>query len=270
MHRQAEGIRQRHHHAAARRAIQLGHHQAGDIHHLAEGLDLGVGVLAGGGVEHKHGGMRGGRVHLGDDPDHLLQLVHQHGLVVQPAGGVDQQHVGAFRLRPLQRVEGQRGGIAILRPGDHRTAGPLAPDFQLLHGGGAEGIAGGQHHLLLLVAELFGQLADGRGLAGAVHADHQHDMRLQRRVDGQRQRHGRQNFRDILGESLPHLLRRHFLFEAFAGQVGGQLRRCLHAEIGLDQQVFQLLQRGIVQLALGEQPDDAAAQLRRGAGQPLL
>ena len=95
-------------------------------------------------------------------------------------------------------------------------------------------------------------------------------MRLQRRIDGERQGDGGQDFRDILGEGLPHLLRRHFLVEAFAGQVGGQLRRCLHAKIGLDQQIFQLLQRGVVQLALGEQPDDAAAQLRRGAGQPLL
>ena len=56
-----------------------------------------------------------------------------------------------------------------------RAAGP---DLQLLGGGGAEGVAGREQHLLAVAGELGGQLADGRGLAAAVDADDEQDERL--------------------------------------------------------------------------------------------
>ena len=61
-----------------------------------EGLDLGMGVLAGRGVEHQQAGMRRRRIELADDAHDLGELVHQVGLVVQAARGVDQQHVAAL------------------------------------------------------------------------------------------------------------------------------------------------------------------------------
>jgi hypothetical protein len=74
----------------------------------------------------------------------------------------------------------------------------------------------------------------------------------------------------MVGQGAPHLVIRHLLAEAGAGQLGGQLGGGGRAEIGLDQQLLQLLQRRIVQLALGEDAADAFGQLGGGARQPLL
>src|SRR3546814_8802280 len=45
---------QRHQHAAARRAVELGDDEAGDVHQLLEGTDLAERVLAGGGRSEEH------------------------------------------------------------------------------------------------------------------------------------------------------------------------------------------------------------------------
>ncbi|MNN93142.1 hypothetical protein D3C81_2115330 [compost metagenome] len=62
--------------------------------------------------------------------------------------------------------------------GDHRDVVALAPHLQLLDGGGAEGVAGGEHDLLAILLQLLRQLADGGGLAHAVHADHEDHVGL--------------------------------------------------------------------------------------------
>ena len=68
---------------------------------------------------------------------------------------------------------------------DDVGAGALAPDFQLLDGGGAEGVGGAEQDAVALGLEAGGEFADGGGLAGAVHAHHQdHGGRLRRRAAG--------------------------------------------------------------------------------------
>ena len=47
--------------AAAGGAVELGHDEAGDAGALAEDVDLGERVLAGGGIEHQEHGVRRGR-----------------------------------------------------------------------------------------------------------------------------------------------------------------------------------------------------------------
>ena len=46
--------------------------------------------------------------------------------------------------------------------------------MQLLDGGSAKCVAGGQHQAVLLFEEAVRKLADGGGLANAVHTHHQH------------------------------------------------------------------------------------------------
>ena len=75
-------------------------------------------------------------------------------------------------------LEGEAGGIGAGFARDEDGAGALAPDFELIDGGGAERVAGRQHDLAALGAEFRGELADGRGLAGAVDAGDQDDERL--------------------------------------------------------------------------------------------
>ena len=81
------------------------------------------------------------------DARDLRQLVHQVRLRMQAPRGVGDQHVGAARLRRLQRVEYDGRGIRAGRLRDDRHAVALRPDGELLDGGGAEGVAGREHHL---------------------------------------------------------------------------------------------------------------------------
>src|SRR6476659_6302690 len=90
---------QRHQDAAARGAIELGHHQSGNAGGAMKCLDLRQRVLSNRSIEHQQHGMRGGGVDLPDDTNHLVEFAHQLGLVLQSAGGIDQQHVELFLSR---------------------------------------------------------------------------------------------------------------------------------------------------------------------------
>jgi len=117
---------------------------------------------------------------------------NQLGLVLQPAGGVDQQHVDVLLFRSRQRVEGKARRIRTLRSRNDRRLRALAPDLQLLDGGGAKSVTRRQHQCATFGGQFCRKLADGGGLAGAIDADHQNDERLLRRVDLQRFCHRRQ------------------------------------------------------------------------------
>src|SRR3546814_15294913 len=93
------------------------------------------------------------------------------------AGGVGDQHVDTARLRRLQCIERHRRGVGVLALRDHGHAVALAPGLQLRDGGGAEGVAGGEHQAAALVLVASRQLADGGGLADAVEADGEDDER---------------------------------------------------------------------------------------------
>ena len=107
MHRQREFPRDGHENAAARGAVELGHGEAGDARDFVEYLDLRERVLPDGRVEHEQHRVRRGRVELLHHAHDLFELLHQHRLVLQAAGGVDDQHVGVFALRGRERVEGE-------------------------------------------------------------------------------------------------------------------------------------------------------------------
>ena len=98
MHRQTEFGGDRDQNAAARGAVELGHHQAGDARGLAENLDLAERVLADRGVEHQQHRMRRGRLDLAHHAHDFFQLAHQLGAVLQAAGGIDQHDVDALCL----------------------------------------------------------------------------------------------------------------------------------------------------------------------------
>ena len=99
MDRDAVFLGERHEDAAFGGAVELGHDDAGDTNHVAEDLGLGVRVLTDRRVEHQQYRMRCRGIDLFQDAHDLLQFAHQIGLVVQPPGGVDQQHVGALLAR---------------------------------------------------------------------------------------------------------------------------------------------------------------------------
>ena len=99
---------------------------------------------------------------------------------------VAMRRFGPDALARFQRLEGKacRVGASVL--GNHRHTGALAPHLELLDGSGAERVARRQHDLAALALVKVGELGDGRGLAAAVDADHQYDVRLACDVDDKR------------------------------------------------------------------------------------
>src|SRR3546814_17135287 len=75
-----------------------------------------------------------------------------------------------FRARRLQCIERHGPGVGVLALRDHVHAVALAPGLQLRDGGGAEGVAGGEHQAGALVLVAPRQLAAGGGLADTVDA----------------------------------------------------------------------------------------------------
>ena len=96
---------------------------------------------------------------------------------VQAAGGVDDHVVDLARLRGLQRVEHDGARVGPLLLADDVDAGARAPDFELLDGGGAEGVGGAEQHRAAFGLDIAGEFADGGGLPRPVHADDHHDGR---------------------------------------------------------------------------------------------
>src|SRR3546814_13020024 len=79
--------------------------------------------------------------------------------------------------------------------------------FQLLHGGGAESVAGRQQHALAFALVARRQLADGRGLADAVDAGDEQDERLDESRHLQRLGNRCQTFDQGLAQRRAQMLR---------------------------------------------------------------
>src|SRR5580704_12879869 len=77
MHRQSMLLRQRDQNAAARRAVEFRHHEAGDTRGTMKRLDLRQRILSHRGVQHQQHRMRSRYVDLFDDAHDFFKLVHQ-------------------------------------------------------------------------------------------------------------------------------------------------------------------------------------------------
>ena len=148
-------------------AVQLGEQY--DIQGVVKGLGGVYRVLTDHGVHHQKdlGGL-----HSGLD---IPQLVHQLLVHMEPAGGVQKDHVVAVGCGVLHGGPGDvhRVGLAHLEDGDVQL---FAYHLQLLDGGGAVDIAGGQQGpLAVLFFHQPGQLGAVGGLARALEAHHHND-----------------------------------------------------------------------------------------------
>ena len=176
-------------------------------------------------------------------------------------------------LSSRARVSASKASPAASAPCSRSTRsenGAPRPDPQLLDRGGAERVARGEHDRLALASELGGELADRRRLAGAVDADDEDDERALARVDLERARDRRQRALDFLGENRLHRLGRDALLVAPAPDRLANPCRRAEAEIGLDEDVLEIVERVRVELALGEDVGDAAADAGRRARQAEL
>ena len=173
----------------------------------------------------------------------------------------------ALRLR--EGIVGEAGGIA---PGSRAiTAAPVrSPQIlQLLDGGGAEGVAGGQHHAMPSSRSRAASLPMVVVLPLPLTPTTRMTWGLCCGSMAQRLGHRLEDLRDLFGQRAADLLGGYFLVEARLRQIGGEARRGGRAEIGRDQQFFQLVQRRFIQLPLGEDAADARGKFRRGAAEPF-
>ena len=226
-------------------------------------------VLAGGGVEdEEHLGDRG---LLLDDPLDLAELVHQAGLVLQAAGGVDEDGVDAVVDAVLDRLEGHAGGVAALGAADDLDADALAPGGELVDGRGAERVGRAERDREVLGDEDAGDLADGGGLAGAVDADDEDHARVAVGA-GDLERGGPCRCRRARSapRAAPRAGRR---LAALDPQAGAQLldqrlgRR--DADVGGEEGVLDRLPGVLVELVAAEQREQALAEAALRAREPL-
>ncbi len=112
-----------------------------------------------------------------------------------------------------------------------------------------------------------GEFADGRGLAGAVHPDHQHDMGMLGGIGHERLRQGLEHACNLRGEHRAHRLWRNAPLVAASCDGVADAPRHGDAEIGLDQHLFELIERRLVELPLGERAGEIVRQRGRAARQ---
>src|SRR6476469_4638653 len=160
--------------AALGGAVELGQDDARDVDRLGEDLGLLETVLPGRRVEDEEHLVDGAL--LLDDALDLAELVHEADLVVEAAGGVDDDDVDLLLDTGFDGVEGdgRRVGAVLVGPhgGDPDTG---APRLELVGRRSAEGVGRTEDDLAVLGHEDAGELADGRRLAGAVDAHDEDD-----------------------------------------------------------------------------------------------
>ena len=218
--------------------------------------------------------MRRARHFARNHAHHFPQFFHQVLFGVQPPGGVGDQHVHVARTRRFDGIEQHGRRIRAGRMFNHVAAGALPPDFQLLDGGGAEGVSGDQQHVFALRLEFARQFADCRGFARAVDADDENHV-------GRGAAHVNRLF--VAFQNRLHFafqvkfdLRRvaQLLFRHFVLQAADNALRRRHAEIGENQDFFEMLNQFVVNARSRRQQlldfgDKAKMRLRQPFFQPL-
>ena len=164
--------------------------------------------------------------------------------------------------------------IAALLARDDRHADPLGPDLELADRGGAEGVAGDQHHLIVLLLEQMRELGDRRGLARSVDADHQDHLRAREGVDLERLGDRAQDLGDLLGDDRADAAPRRAPRSKRSSASRSRMRAAVtRAEIGGDQRLLDLVELRVVEPGLADEPGEVVGQplgrLAKAAEQPL-
>jgi hypothetical protein len=174
----------------------------------------------------------------------------------------------------LRGVEEHRAGVAAATLADHFRAGALAPDFKLLDGRRAKRIGRAQQHRAPFIVEPLGQLADGGGLARAIHSHHQ-DHRGRLGHARRRPLAGLEDFEQLLADQalqpgrVAQLAPCDALPDALQDFVRGT-----HPDIGRDERGFQLVEQLRIDLFLSlegvfERGNQPRARFLHAALQPL-
>ena len=111
-------------------------------------------------------------------------LIHQLIIHGKAAGGIHNHYRETFCLGFLHGLLGNPDGILLPFNGENGNLNAISQHFQLLDGGGTEGVAGCKkdfHSLLGL--EVKGQFGAEGGLTGTVKTGNQHNAGISLNVD---------------------------------------------------------------------------------------
>ena len=198
-------------------------------------------------------------------------------LGLQASGRVHQHEVETLGLGGADRIEHHRRRIGIGRGiGHDRDPTAVAPDPHLLNGRGPKGVGSGDQAAVATAGGQVGQLAQGGGFADPIHPHQQPDVEPvalggeQGTATGANRRL-KQLLELVLKEANAFAGIHHLHIEALAQGPQG-LVRGLDADIGAQQQGFQLVQRlrrERIVAQVGEQlGDEIAAGFLEAAAQP--
>ena len=175
---------------------------------------------------------------------------------MQPAGGVDDQHIDVAAVRRLSRVEDDRAGVGVrcVRDDRYPSRSPQILSWSIAAARKVSPAASSTLAPLILV--IVRQLGDRRRLAGAVHADDQDDVGHAALEDA----HLAVDQRAL--QQLDHLLAQRLAGVGWAGdavafnvaaQLGQDLRRRIDADVGADQDRLEVLVEDLIQFRPLEQ-----------------
>ena len=162
---------------ALRRAVELGDDHAVKIKSLVELARLIQTVLACGSVNDQHIVDRHVRA-LAHHIDNLLKLAHEVGGGMKPAGGVDENLVGAQLLGARDGVVAYAGRVGPAFARAHLDISALSPNLKLLDGSSAERVGTAQNHGFPAVVELLGDFPARSGFARTIDAHEKDDARI--------------------------------------------------------------------------------------------
>ena len=170
---------------------------------------------------------------------------------MKSARRVAEDNIDISRLRRRERIKQHRAGVRALDRADDLAVGTVRPDLELIRRRRAERIRRTQQHALALALQAVGDLADGRGLAHAVHADDQHDARLRREVE-RGIAHVQLFDEDLAQRLLDVVAALDALLVYDVAQLFHRVVRDRRAEVGQDQAVLQL----VVEIVVNGLPHD--------------
>ncbi len=226
--------------------------------------------LAGGGVEDEDDFVGGTGNAFFDDAADLGEFAHQVVLGVEAAGGVDDEDVDVAGDGGVAGVEGDGGGVGALGVFDDLDVDALGPDGELFDGGGAEGVAGGDHDGLTLGFEITSELGDGGGFAGPVDSGDEDDggaggCEVEFAGFG-----GPVGFHFRLEEVEDFVAGGDLVFFPGGVEVGHDFVGGFDAEVGGDEALFEFIEQGLVEFASAEQGAQAADEDIAGFGEAGL
>ena len=220
--------------------IQLGEDDASIVKAVVELLGRIDSILTRHGIHHEENLVGLHRI------AEVLNLLHQLLVHSLPTSGIDDEHIESLSLGMLYGITGNahRVGGTLLEMDRHPNL--FAQDTQLFHGSRAEGVAGSQQRIaVLLLAQELSQLAAHGRLARTIQTSHQDNGRMALQVHAHRL--AAHQFRQLIVHNLHHQLLRldgsqHILSQGFLLDRISKVLSNFVVDIGIEQGTTHILQ----------------------------